>query len=108
MNEFVRILFELAIPQVIEDWLRDREYTAWESRGIMDENFKVADLLFEHEEDAVAFKLTFPEVVMTREEVKITDAKQNWPVDVGAAKSRIYDRLAEVYTKMYSGNEFTP
>lgn len=102
----IRILFDLAIPQVIEDWLRDREYMAWESRGIMDENFKVADLVFEHDEDAIAFKLTFPDVVMSNDEIKITDAKQSWPDELGAAKSRIYDRLAEVYTKMYSGKEF--
>jgi beta-glucosidase/6-phospho-beta-glucosidase/beta-galactosidase len=102
----IRILFELTIPQVIEDWLRDRDYTAWEGRRIMDENFKVADLVFEREEDAVQFKLTFPEVAMSKEEIKITDAKQDWPIDVGAAKARIYDRLADIYSRMYTGKEF--
>jgi hypothetical protein len=102
MDEFVRILFAQPVPRKIEDWLKTREHTDWVSNGIMDENFKIIDLLFEHPEDAVQFKLTFPDVVMTREEVKICDAKQTWPVDLSAVKARLYDTKWAIYEKMYA------
>ena len=102
MNEFVRILFAQPIPRKIQDWLKDREYTDWVNEGIMGENFSVIDLLFEHQEDAVQFKLTFPGIVMTPEEVKICDAKQHWPVDLSATKAALYDRKWELYVEMYA------
>lgn len=102
MNEFVRILFAQPVPKVIQDWLSTREYTDWVGEGIMGENFKIIDLLFEYPEDAVQFKLTFPDVVMTHEEAKICDAKQAWPVDLGAAKARLYDTKWAIYEKMYA------
>lgn len=101
MNEFVRILFAQPVPRKIEDWLKSRQYTDWVSNGIMGENFQIIDLLFEHPEDAVQFKLTFPDVVMSREEVKICDAKQTWPVDLSAAKSHLYEKYANVYEQMW-------
>lgn len=100
MNDFVRILFA-ELPKTIEKWLSHREHTDWVSNGIMGENFKVLDLLFEHPEDAVQFKLTFPDIVMTHEEVKICDAKQTWPVNLSAAKAHLYEKYAQEYEKMW-------
>ena len=100
MNEFVRILFA-ELPKTIEEWLSRREYTDWVSNGIMGENFKIIDLLFEYPEDAVQFKLTFPDIVMTPDEVKICDAKQSWPVELGAVKSHLYEKYAREYEKMW-------
>lgn len=101
MKEFVRILFFQPVPKLICEWLANRDYDDWVSTGTSGENFQVIDLLFEHEEDAVQFKLTFPDVVMTAEEVKLTNAKVNWPEAVGSKKAALHDRLLNVYQAMH-------
>lgn len=100
----VRILFFQPVPSVITNWLKGRFNTNTVSRGLSNENFMIVDLHMD-DDQAVLFRLMFPKVVFTQQELELSDAPMT---DVNrAAKSSLFDAKLDEYMALYTDEERT-